>query len=137
MPLLLAALLAAAPAAADAPAAAPARARPSIDAAAAMLADPATQRTAALALAGLVGVVLDTRLGPLASLADPADRARPDDTLHDLARRRDPAFDRHLYERSRAAVATAGAVAAQSAELKRTADRLRAALAPLIDAAGR
>ena len=132
MPLLLAALLAATPAASNA-----VQPRPSLDAAAALLADPAMQRTAALALAGLAGVALDTRLGPLASLADPADRARPDDTLHDLARRRDPAFDRHLYERSQAAVATAGAVAAEGAELKRTADRLRAALAPLLDATGR
>lgn len=114
-------------------AAVPVQALPSPDAAATLLADPATQRTAALALASLAGIVLDTRLGPLASLADPADRARADDTVHDLARRRDPAFDRHLYERSQAAVATAGAVAAEAAELKRTADRLHAALAPLLD----
>ena len=100
-----------------------------------MLADPATQRTAALAIAGLAGIVLDTRLGPLAGLADPADRVRPDDTLHDVARRRDPAFDRHLYEGSQRAVATAGAMAAEAAELKRTADRLRTALGPLLAAA--
>jgi hypothetical protein len=124
-------LLAAAPAAAQ-QAAIP---RLSPAAAAALLADPATQRTAALALAGLAGIVLDTRLGPLAALVDPADRARPSDTLHDVARRRDPDFDRHLYEHGQAAVADAGAVAAEAAELKRTADRLHAALAPLLAAA--
>lgn len=114
--------------------AAPPRLSP--DAAAALLSDPATQRTAALAIAGLAGIVLDTRVGPLAALTDPADGVRPGDTLHSMARRSDPDFDRHLYERSQAAVAGAGAVAAEAAELKRTADRLHAALAPLLAAAG-
>lgn len=110
--------------------------RPSAAEAAKMLADPTVQQTAALALASLAGIVLDTRVGPLATLADPADHVRPDDTLHSLARRNDPAFDAHLYDRSRAVVAGAGAAAAEAAELQRTADRLKAALAPLIAAAG-
>jgi hypothetical protein len=108
----------------------------SADAAAKLLADPATQDVLALQIAGLAGIVLDTRVGPLASLADPRDGVRPDDTIRSVQRRRDPEFDRHLYEGSRRAVASAGAVAGEAAELQRTAQRLRAALAPLIAAAG-
>lgn len=114
--------------------AAPPRLSP--EAAAAMLSDPAMQRTAALAIAGIANIVLDTRVGPLAALADPADGVRPSDTLHSVARRRDSEFDRHLYEGSQRAIAGAGAVAAEAAELQRTADRLHAALAPLLAAAG-
>lgn len=120
--------------AAAAPAAVHHRA-PSPAAIAAALNDPAVQRIAALEIASLAGIVLDTRVGPLASFADPADHVRPDDSLRDVIRRRDPDAERHLYEQSRRAVATAGAVAAgslaEAAELKRTAGRLRAALAPL------
>ena len=104
-----------------------------------LLANPAAQDLIARQVASLAGIVLDTRVGPLAALADPREGVRPDDTLRSIEQRRDPELDRHLYERSRAAVATAGAVAggavAEAAELRRTTERLRAALAPLLDSA--
>ena len=52
--------------------------------------------------------------------------------------RDDPRFEEHLYQDTRrslgTAAAVAGGVAVESRELKRTADRLDAALAPLIGA---
>ena len=113
---------------------------PQVDAekAARALQDPLTQEVASGVIEQLVGIVLDTRVGPTAALADP--RARPDETLRDLARRDDPDFDRHLHRDTRRAVGTAAAVAGagvtQAVELKRTAARLQAALGPLIAALG-
>ncbi|MGI4733108.1 MAG: hypothetical protein ACRYFW_15380 [Janthinobacterium lividum] len=107
--------------------------------AARLLTNPAAQDLIAQKIASLAGIVLDTRVGPVAALTDPRDRIRPDDTLRSVEERRDPEIDRHLYEGSRRAVATAGSVAGdavvEAAELRRTADRLRAALGPLVDAA--
>lgn len=100
------------------------------------LQDPMAQEVATGAIDQLIGIVLDTRVGPVAHLADPS--VCPTDTLADLKRRDDPEFDRHLRDGTRRAVGTAAAVAggamAQGAELKRTATRLQAALAPLIGA---
>lgn len=107
--------------------------------AARLLASPAAQDLLAAQIAALAGIVLDTKVGPLAALADPRDDVHPNDTLHSIERRRDPEYDRHLYERSHHAVTTAGAVVGgavtEAAELQRTADRLRAALTPVIEAA--
>ncbi|QYE33011.1 hypothetical protein KZX46_02405 (plasmid) [Polymorphobacter sp. PAMC 29334] len=107
--------------------------------AARLLANPAAQNLIAQKIASLASIVLDIKVGPLAALADPRDDVRPEDTLYSIERRHDPDLDRHLYERSHRAVATAGAVAGgavtEEAELRRTAARLRAALAPLVDAA--
>lgn len=111
---------------------------PQVDAgtAARALQDPMAQEVAAGVIDQLIGIVLDTRVGAVATLSDP--RGRPDDTLRDLARRDDPDFDRHLRRDTRRAVGTAAAVAGagvtQAAELKRTAARLQAALGPLIAA---
>lgn len=99
--------------------------------------NPLVQEAAARALTQLVGIVLDTRVGPAAALAPDAD-LRPTDTLRDMVRRDDPRFEEHLYQNTRrslgTAAAVAGGVAVESRELKRTADRLDAALAPLIGA---
>ena len=112
---------------------------PKAASAARLLTNPDAQDLVAAQIASLAGIVLDTRVGPLAALADPRDHVRPDDTLHSIERRRDPDYDRHLSEGSRHAVATAGAAlggaVTEAVEIQRTADRLRAALAPLIDAA--
>ena len=98
--------------------------------------DPVVQEGLAAAVSALAGIVLDTRVGPLANYSDDV---RPDDTLRDMARRRDPAFEARLHDNARRAVAVTGPAAsdgvAMSAELKRTADRLRAAIAPLADVA--
>lgn len=97
--------------------------------------DPMVQEGVAMVMSGLAGIVLDTRVGPLARYADPDAGIRPSDTLRDVQRRRDPQFEVRLHDQTRRAVATAGVVAndalAMSGELARTANRLRAALAPL------
>ena len=114
--------------------------RPSPEQAAAALGNPLVQDVAARALTQLAGIVLDTRVGPAAALAGPDADLRPNDTLRDVVRRDDPRFEEHLYRDTRRTLGTAGAVArgavAQTRELRRTADRLEAALAPLIGALG-
>ena len=97
--------------------------------------DPMVQEGVAMAMSALAGIVLDTKVGPLARYADPDEDIRPSDTLRDVQRRRDPHFEAKLHDRTRRAVGAVGAVSsdalAMSGELARTADRLRAALAPL------
>lgn len=97
--------------------------------------DPIVQEGAAAAVSALAGIVLDTRVGALARYADPRDDIRPNDTLRDIKRRDDPHFEARLQDDTRRSVAIAGVAAgdmvAMSGELLRTADRLRAALAPL------
>jgi hypothetical protein len=131
--LALPSLLAAAPALAQAPAPhAPGRPDPATVVRA--LQNPAAQDLAAAYLDQLADIVLDTRVGPAAALADP--RVPPSATLRQLQERRDPAFEQHLREQTRRAVGTAatvaGGTAVEAAELKRTADRLQAAVAPLV-----
>ena len=97
---------------------------------------PVAQDAAAALIDQLADIVLDTRVGPVATLLDP--RARPDDSLRDLRSRDDPRFEQHLRADTRRAVGTAAAVAGgaavEAAELRRTADRLQATLGPLLDA---
>jgi hypothetical protein len=130
LPLLLASPALAAPAEHRAPV------RPNAEQAMRALGDPLAQEVAARTLTQLVGIVLDTRVGPAAALTDPEERIRPTDTLRDLAQRDDPRFEEHLYQNTRRSLGTAAAVAggaaAEARELKRTADRLNAALAPLV-----
>lgn len=124
--------------AAPALAAPPRPAGPSAERVVRALQEPMAQELAAGVVDQLVGIVLDTRVGPVAALTDPRENVRPTDTLRDLKRRDDPRFERHLHEDTRRAVGTAAAVAggamAETAELKRTAARLQAALGPLIAA---
>lgn len=112
--------------------------RPSAADAARLLQNPKVQDGAALALIQLANIVLDTRVGPVATLADPD--VPPQATLRDLRRRDDPDFEARLDRDAHRAVRTAGAVAggtlATAGELRRTADRLQAALAPLVEALG-
>lgn len=122
-------------------AAAPAFAAPQQDAerAVRVLQDPLAQEVAAGVIGQVVGVVLDTRVGPLASVLDPDSDVRPNDTLGDLKRREDPNFERRLQHDTRravgAAAATAGGAVAQAGEIRRTVDRLEAVLGPVIGAA--
>lgn len=115
-------------------------ARPSPEQAAAAMQNPLVQDVAAQALTQLAGIVLDTRVGPVAPLVGPDADLRADDTLRDVVRRDDPRFEEHLYRDARRTLGTAGAVAGgavtQTRELQRTADRLEAALAPLLGALG-
>ncbi|MCH7860261.1 hypothetical protein ACQKOH_17685 [Sphingomonas sp. NPDC092331] len=95
--------------------------------------NPMVQEGAAAMLTNLAGIVLDTRVGPIARYADP--RIGEQDTLRDIQRRNDPDFEKHFHQDARAAVAVAGKLtdgALQMQEsLDQTAARLRAALAPL------
>ncbi|ODP37201.1 hypothetical protein [Sphingomonas turrisvirgatae] len=100
------------------------------------LGDPAVQDGLAAAVSAIAGIVLDTRVGSLAPYSD--GRVRPGDTLRDVKRREDPGFERRLRQDTRRAVGLAGQVAGDAASASgaiiETADRLRAALAPLADA---
>lgn len=122
--------------AAPAFAASPQAARVNPEQAVRALQDPMAQELATGVVDQLLGIVLDTRVGPAAALVDPS--VRPTDSLRDLKRRDDPAFEQHLHQDTRRAVGTAAAVAGgamtQAAELKRTAARLEAAIGPLIAA---
>ncbi|HEX8301095.1 hypothetical protein [Sphingomonas sp.] len=97
--------------------------------------NPVVQEGAVAMLGALAGIVLDTRVGPIARYADPGEGIRPDDTLRSLVRREDPRFEARLREDARRAVAVVGITAndalTMSDEITRTASRLRAALAPL------
>jgi hypothetical protein len=103
------------------------------------LKNPMVQEASAATMSNLAGIVLDTRVGPLAHYADPEDDIRPNDTLRDVERRRDPQFEKRLHDDTRRAVASAGVVAddvvTMSKSLQETSDRLRAALEPLRKAA--
>lgn len=96
---------------------------------------PVAQDAAAALIDQLADIVLDTRVGPAATLVDP--RARASDTLRQVQERDDPRYEQHLRADTRRMVGTAGAVAGgaavEAAELRRTADRLRAAIGPLAD----
>lgn len=96
------------------------------------LKNPVVQETVAAVLGNLAGIVLDTRVGALAPYVDVV---RPNDSLRDVERRRDPQFERRLRADTRRAVATAGAVAGDTLEMaenaRATADRLQSAIAPL------
>jgi hypothetical protein len=99
------------------------------------LKNPMVQEAIAATMSNLAGIVLDTRVGPLAHYADPEDDIRPNDTLRDIERRRDPEFEKRLHNDTRRAVAGAGVVAddvvTMSKSLQETSARLRAALEPL------
>src|SRR5688500_12137384 len=62
--------------------------------------DPMVQEGVAMAMSALAGIVLDTKVGPLARYADPDADIRPSDTLRDLQRRKDPHFEAKLHDRT-------------------------------------
>lgn len=107
------------------------------EAVASALGSPGAQDALASTVARLAGIVLDTRIGPIAAVTGSRDDIRSDDTLGDVVRRDDPDFERRLYRGTRRAAETAGQAASgavlQAAELRRTADRLRDVLGPLLD----
>ena len=102
------------------------------------LQSPLVQDAVARTLTQLAGIVLDTKVGPIAALAAPDAGVSAIDTLRDVTRRVDPDVEQQLYEKTKRAIGTAGAVAGaatqQAAEIDRTAGRLTATLAPLIAA---
>lgn len=100
-----------------------------------LLASPETPDVVASVVSALAGIVLDTNVAPIDQAANPGRPVARGETLRDVVRRDDPGFEQRLHEGARRSVAmgqrVAGAAAVQAEELKRTADRLQAALAPL------
>ena len=103
------------------------------------LKNPIVQEIVAAKVSELAGILLDTRVGPLAHYAGPSADIRPNDTLRDIERRRDPQFEKRLHDDTRRAVAGAGTLAddvvTMSKSLQETSSRLRTALEPLRKAA--
>lgn len=105
---------------------------PDLATSAAILSNPFVQEAAATFFTQLAGAVLQTRVAPF--VQDPARRAGvgPDTTFGDLAKRRDPNYMRRLHDGAVQAMAAAGQAAQQTvamrAELRATADRLRAVI---------
>lgn len=111
----------------------PTTTRDKAEALAKALDNPLVQEAAAAMLSNLAGIVLDTRVGPIAHYADPA--IGEQDTLRDIQRRNDPDFEKRFHDQARRAVAAAGKLTqdglAMQESLDQTAARLKAALAPL------
>lgn len=93
------------------------------------LSNPVVQDTVAAVVDQVAATLLTTQVGPLARYADPRDHVRADDTLGQVIARRDPDYAQKLHEQThdmvRGVGQAAGDAAAMSAELKRTADKLR------------
>lgn len=96
------------------------------------LADPRVQGSVVTVIDRLTDVLLDTRVGPIATFADPRADVRPNDTARDVLRRDDPAFDAKVRANTRGTVSTigraAGAAGAFSTEIDRTTRRLESVL---------
>ncbi|WP_277968092.1 hypothetical protein [Sphingomonas echinoides] len=111
------------------------RPSPQIDAAkvGALLSNPLIQEGLAAVVDQYANALLQTHVGPVAQLADPSARIRPEDTLADVIARQDPHYADHLHQGAKGAIAATGkaatGVASMTAELQRTTDRLRAVLA--------
>src|SRR3569623_908181 len=95
---------------------APAPTRHDLRAAARTLHDPRVQAGIAGEVEQLTAAGLDTRVGPLADWAPDAD-IRPNDTLSDIQRRRDPAYRAKLRAGTVGAVAVAGRAAGEAAAM--------------------
>ncbi len=99
----------------------------------AMLSNPLVQEIVAATVDQYADALLQTHVGPLAKLTDPRDHVRPQDTLGDLAARSNPNYRQDIHNKARSTVAavgrTASDMAALTAEIRRTTERLRAVLA--------
>jgi len=78
--------------------------------------DPRVQAGVAGLVDQLAAAVLDTRVGALADLAPDSD-IRPNDTLADIQRRRDPAYRAKLRAGTIGAMAVAGRAAGDAAAM--------------------
>ena len=90
-------------------------------AAARALSDPRVQVGVAALIDQLADAVLQTRVGPLADLA-PNAGIRPNDTLADVQRRRDPAYREKLRAGTVGAMAVAGRAAGDAAAMSDEVD---------------
>lgn len=115
---------------------APAPTRHDLREAARTLNDPRVQAGIAGLVDQLTAAVLDTRVGPLADLAPDAD-IRPNDTLADIQRRRDPAYRAKLRAGTVGAVAVAGRAAGEAAAMTDEVDAAIVRLRRVIDSVDR
>lgn len=94
--------------------------------------DPVVQQAVPAAMAAMLAALMDTRVGGLAALTDPAEDIRPGDTLGDLVARDDPGFQTRAYADARRSTEMmgrmAGSIATIMPELRASADRMRDAL---------
>jgi hypothetical protein len=106
---------------------------PQMDArdAARALNNPMVQNGVVGLIDALTDAVMETRVGPMATLA-PDSSIRPNDTLDSMAARRNPDYRNEIRRNARHTVAAAGrtasAAVAMSDELKATTERVRRVL---------
>lgn len=93
--------------------------------------DPVMQDRVAGAMSGMMGAILDLRVGEMERAIDPDARVSRNETLRDRATRDDPYFEERMTDRTRAMTGTMGAMATG---LVHVMPELRRALA---DMAGR
>jgi hypothetical protein len=100
-------------------------------AAAKALNNPMVQNGVAGLIDALTDAVMETRVGPMATLAPNSD-IRPDDTLDRMAARRNPDYRNEIHRNAKQTIAAAGrtatAAVAMSDELAATAARVRRVL---------
>ncbi|HEX7850035.1 MAG TPA: hypothetical protein VF485_09930 [Sphingomonas sp.] len=100
-------------------------------AAANALNNPMVQNGVVGLIDALTDAVMETRVGPMATLA-PDSSIRPNDTLDSVAARRNPDYRNEVHRTAKqtvvAAGRTAGAAMAMSDELKATTERIRRVL---------
>ncbi|HEX4695508.1 hypothetical protein [Sphingomonas sp.] len=116
--------------------AAPPSHRDDLRTAARTLSDPRVQAGVAGLVDQLAAAMLDTRVGPLADLAPDAD-IRPNDTLADIQRRRDPAYRAKLRAGTIGAVAVAGRAAGDAAAMTDEVDAAVVRLRRVLDSIDR
>lgn len=75
--------------------------------------DPVVQDRVTGAMSGVMGAVLDMRIGEIERAIDPTSPASRDETLRDRAERDDPYFEQRMAHRTRAMAGTMGAMATQ------------------------
>lgn len=115
---------------------APPAPRDDLHVAAHVLSDPRAQAGVAALVDSFTDALMETRVGPLADLAPDAN-IRPNDTLADIQRRRDPAYRTNLHRSTIAAVAVAGRTARDAAAMTDEIDAAVVRLRRVIDSVER
>jgi hypothetical protein len=91
----------------------------SVEKAAAVLNDPATQNAMAGGFAALLGAMLDIRVDGIAKALEPMNKGKPikmkGNTLREIAQREEPKFEQKMQNGTRTAVAGMGAMASAMA----------------------
>lgn len=91
--------------------------------------DPVMQDRVTDAMSGVMGAVLDMRVGEIERAIDPSSRTPRDETLRDRAERDDPWFEERMAHRTRAMTGAMGAMATQMAVMMPELRRVMADMA--------